>query len=198
MKRFIAISAIACILFFSACSGDSKKVIVWASGQVTISGNTITLEPGNRHTEVQVPVSGDKITFKSPDGDAEFPVAETGVYILNLKKDTVVGSYQRVGTGEGEKKISREQLKQRIDSLNQLMAGTNVNAAAKNFNIPPRQIAKITSNSNAQIIGPFLKMPSTFEGGKDHEIYKFYTNKEIIEIVDRLRPMAEEQKAEEN
>lgn len=198
MKKFLTISALACIIFLSACSGDSKKIIVWASGKVAVSGTTVTLEPGNSHTELVIPFSGEKLTVKSSDGDVELPVAEGGVYILNLKKDTLVGSYQRVGEGAGETKISKEILRQRIDSLNQLMAGTNVNATAKNFNIPPKQLKKVTTNQNAQIIGPFLKMPTSFEGGKEHEIYKFYTNKEVVEIVNRLKPLSEEPAPSEN
>ena len=198
MKKFIAISALACIIFLSACSGDSKKIIVWASGKVSVNGSTVTLDPGNSHTTLEIPFTGEKLTVKSPDGDVELPVPAGGVYILNLKKDTVVGSFVRVGEGIGETKISKEQLRQRIDSLNQLMAGTNVNATAKNFNIPPKKLTKITDNQRAEIIGPYLKTPTTFEGGVEHEIYKFYTNKEVIEIVNRLKPLSEEPAPSDN
>jgi len=76
------------------------------------------------------------------------------------------------------------------------MAGSNANATNRNFFIPPNQIAKVTANSQAQIIGPYKKVPASFEGGKEHEIYKFYTNKEMHEIVDKLSKMVDSVKSE--
>jgi hypothetical protein len=174
---------------FAACSGGSKEVIVMGSGKVTLGENSVTIEPGTRHNEVRLQVTADKITIKGFEGATEVAVPETGLYILNLKKDTLVGSYQRVVEGMGETKITQDVLKARVDSLNQLMTGANVNAANRNFFLPPGQMAKITTNTEAQVIGPYLRMPTSFEGGKDHEIYKFYTNKEVSELVEKLKPV---------
>ncbi len=178
------------MIFFTSCSGGEKQVLVMGSGKITLGENSVSIEPGTRHNEEKLRVTADKITVKGPDGDKEIPVPEAGLYVLNLKKDTIVGSYQRVGEGMGETKISKETLKQRVDSLNQLMVGANVNATARNFFLPPGQIAKVSTNTNAQVIGPYLRMPTSFEGGKEHEIYKFYTNKEVAELVQKLAPMA--------
>jgi hypothetical protein len=189
MKKLTLIVCTACIVFFSSCSGDAKKVVVMASGTITVKDNVITLDPSNRHNEQTIPVSADKLIVKSPEGEVELPVPGKGLYVLNLKKDTLVGSYQRVGAGEGEKKITREELSRRVDSLSQLMAGTNTGGSGRNFNIPPNKVAKISENAEAEIIGPFRKLPGSYEAGKEHEIYKFYTNKEVVEIINRIKPL---------
>jgi len=193
MKKMKAVAfCVITLLFITACSGGKeKKVLVMASGKVQIEGNVITLEPGTTHTENEIPVTNDKLTVKTPSGSTDFSVSESGLYILNIKKDTLVGSYQRIGTENSQQVISQENLRVRLDSLNQLMAGTNANASNKNYCIPPNQIAKVTANTGAQIIGPYKKVPGTFEGGKDHEIYKFYTNKEMQEIVGKLSKMVQ-------
>ncbi|MBC7830232.1 MAG: hypothetical protein H7122_20985 [Chitinophagaceae bacterium] len=193
MKKIQAILfAITCLYFLSACTEDQeKKVLVMASGKVQIKDNIITLDPGTTHTENEIKVTDGKLTVTSPAGSTDFSVTEPGIYILNIKNDTIVGSYQRIGTDNSQEVISQENLKTRIDSLKQLMAGSNANATNRNFSIPPNQITKISANTNAQIIGPYKKVPGSFEGGKEHEIYKFYTNKEMQEIVDKLGKMVE-------
>ena len=72
---------------------------------------------------------------------------------------------------------------ERVDSLTQLVKGQNVSAANKNYSVPPMSIAKVTGNTEAQIIGPHRRLPGSFDPSKQHEVYKFYTNKEITEII---------------
>ena len=187
MKRFQELITLCFIVLLSACAGNGKRILIMASGKVQVSNNTVKLDPGTTHTEKEMNVTGDKITVSTPSGTTDFPVPENGLYVLNLKKDTIAGSFQHTGTENHQQVISLENLKTRIDSLEQLMRGANVNAANKNYFIPPNQLVKITDNINAQVIGPYLKMPAAFESGKDHEIYKFYTNKELEEIVERLK-----------
>ena len=86
-------------------------------------------------------------------------------------------------------KLTQEDLVKKIDSLEQLMAGKNISAQSRNFCIAPGTITRISENTQAQIIGPFLKMPSSFEGGKEYEIYKFSTNKEVHELVQKLKAL---------
>jgi hypothetical protein len=196
-KLHTALLTLTILCFFSACSEKKeKKVLVMASGKVQIKDQVITLEPGTTHTENEVTATGDKLTVTTPSGSSDFSVPEAGLYILNVKKDTLIGSYQRTGTDNSQTVISQENLRSRLDSLNQLMAGINANSANRNFFIPPNQIAKVTANTAAQIIGPYKKVPGSFEGGKEHEIYKFYTNKEMHEIVDRLSKMVDSVQAE--
>jgi hypothetical protein len=177
------------IMLLTACSEGGKEVLIMGSGKITLGENSVTIEPGSGHNEQRLKVTADKITVKGFPGTEEVAVPETGLYVLNLKKDTLVGSYQRVVADAGETRITQDVLRHRVDSLNQLMAGSNVNAANRNFFLPPGQVAKITTNTDAQVIGPYLRMPTTFEGGKEHEIYKFYTNKEVLEIVQKIKPV---------
>lgn len=190
MQHFktFAIATITAALF-SSCSGGKKEVLIMGSGKLTLGDNTVTIEPGSRHNEEKLLVSADKFTVKGFEGgDKEIAVAEPGLYILNLKKDTLVGAYQRVGEGMGETKITQEVLKQRVDSLMQLTTGANISAEKRNFFLPPGAIAKLSTNNASQVIGPYVKMPTTFAGGQEHEIYKFYTNKEMQEMIAKIRP----------
>lgn len=193
MKKIqIILLKLACLYFFTACTGNQeKKVLVMASGKVQIKDNVITLEPGTTHTENEIAVTNDQLTVTTASGSADFPVPEAGLYILNIKNDTLVGSYQRIGTDNSQETISQENLRTRIDSLNQLMTGVNASNKNRNYFIPPNQLLKITANTRAQIIGPYRKVPNSFEGGKEHEIYKFYTNKEMHEIVGKLTMMVQ-------
>lgn len=198
MKRIQAILMMLTGFYLLAgCSGgQEKKVLVMASGKVQIKDNVITLEPGTTHTENEIAVTNDKVTVSTPSGSSDFPVPDAGFYILNIKNDTLVGSYQRIGTDNSQTVISQENLKTRIDSLNQLLTGRNANSTNRNYFIPPNQIAKVTANTKAQIIGPYKRVPGSFEGGKEHEIYKFYTNKEMHEIVEKLSKMVDSVKVE--
>ena len=185
------------MLFMIACSGEDKQVLIMSSGSVKISGNTITLDPSTRHNEQKISVSDDKLNIVSPNGNSEVAVNNGGgLYILNLKTDTLVGSYQRIGEQGESEKITQEDLRKRIDSLEQLTKGTNVNSEKRNFFIPPGQVSKISTNGQAQVVGPYLKMPASFESGKEHEVYKFYTNKEVYVIIDKLKPMAGKETAQ--
>jgi hypothetical protein len=189
MKQLTTFATAALFMFLGSCSGDSKEVLIMGSGKLTLGENSVTIEPGSRHNEERLKVTADKITVNGFEGVKEVAVPESGLYVLNLKKDTLVGSYQRVVEGSGETKITQDVLRTRVDSLNQLMVGSNVNPTNRNFFLPPGHAAKISTNTQAQVIGPYLKMPTTFEGGQDHEIYKFYTNKEVNEIIQKIRPV---------
>ncbi len=186
------IQLLACTLLASliiSCGGKSKKILIMASGKITVEGNTIKVEPGTRHNEELMTVQGDRISVNNGSSTTEHSVTEPGLYLLNIKNDTLVGSYKRVGTENTVTKVTQEELQQNIDSLQQLMTGANVNATNRNFCIAPGKLIMITANTNAQIIGPYLKMPASFEGGKEYEIYKFSTNKEIMEVVDKLKKL---------
>lgn len=189
MRNTGSLLIIGCIILLSACSGGGKKVLIMSSGKVQLNGNAITASSGGTHTETTLVPDGDNISVVSESGTTNFTVKEPGIYILNLKKDTVVGSYQRTGTDQSQEVITQKDLARRIDSLYLLAQGLNVDEASRNYNIPPFQLSHITNNLQAQIVGPFLKMPGSFDPSKEHEVYKFYTNKEIMEIIDKLKPM---------
>lgn len=190
MKQIVYLfSILLFIIFFSSCSGKQKKVLVMASGKVEVDGSTITLQPGTTHNESVVIPDGDSVIVVAPSGNSGFAVKESGLYLINLKKDTLVGSYQRTGTDNSQQVISEENLWQRVDSLTQLMTGQNVSEAAKNYHLPPFTISRITKNTDAQIVGPYRKLPGSFDPSKEHEVYKFYTNKEIVEIIANVKKM---------
>lgn len=187
MKKINTLFSLIAIFFLASCSGGGKKVLIMASGKVTLQGNTVTLAPGTSHTEVTYEPTGDNISIVSPSGNKEVAVKEPGLYILNLKADTIVGSYQETGTDNSQKVISEDDVWNRVDSLTKLMSGANVSAASRNYNIPPMEISRITANTDAEIIGPYRKIPGSFDPSKKHEVYKFSTNKEIKEIIDNVK-----------
>ena len=190
MKRILPVAAV--ILLLASCSGGEKKVLVMSSGKAEVNGNTITLKPGTQHNETTFVPDGDSITVIAPSQTKGFSVKNSGYYLLNLKTDTIAGAYQPVGTNNSTIVITQENLKGRLDSLYQLMRGENVSEKARNYNIPPFAIAKITDNTNAQIIGPFVKIPGSFDPSQKHEVYKFYTNREIMEILQKSSKMVEQ------
>jgi hypothetical protein len=187
MKKYIGLFISIISLSFYSCGGGGKKVVVMASGTIKAVGNTITLQPGTTHNEQTISPGSDKITVNSPSGNKEFDVKEPGLYLLNLKKDTLAGSYQKTGTDNSQIVITQENLWERVDSLTLLMKGQGVSEAKRNYSIPPMAIAKITKNTEAEIIGPYRKIPGSFDPSKEHEVYKFFTNKEIADIIEKVK-----------
>jgi hypothetical protein len=193
MKKTFFPAAVFLILL-SSCASHSKKILIFASSDIQVDNTqkNIILTDGTTHHEKELEFSGsDPVTLhiQSPAGKFSLDAKEDGLFIANLKSDTVVGSFQRIGTESGEIKITQEDLKKRIDSLNQLVLGLNQSAAKRNYFIPPGKIAKITEVTGAKVFGPYTSIPGSFDAGSVPEIYKFYTNKEIREIIDRLSKM---------
>jgi hypothetical protein len=194
MKQIL--TGLIAVIILASCSKPATKVLVMASGKVSVEGNVVTLDPGTTHNEATFETSEKSITVKGAGNDQQIAIPSNGYFILNLKKDTLVGSYQKTGTESTQEVITQESLAIRIDSLHQLMQGTNVSAEKRNFNIPPNKLVKITENLQADIIGPYLRVPGSFEAGKEYEIYKFYTNKEVREIADKLSGMLSKEEGE--
>lgn len=92
--------------------------------------------------------------------------------------------------GRHRKLLPKESLVQKIDSLQQLSQGKNVSAANRNFFILPNQATFITANAQAQVVGPYHQMRSAEKiDGKDPEIYRFYSIKEIREMITKLQAL---------
>lgn len=190
------------LALLAACGGGSeKKVLVMVKGSLTVTENTINVKEGTGYSEKEIVLKDSKpttLTAKTADDKTttiDVP-AEPGYYILSLRSDTVVGSYQQAGTeSAGGQVISQESLKQKIDSLDQLTKGANVSAANRNYLISPNQLLKVTSNTDARIFGPFRRIPAAGieppADGKELEIYKFSTNNEVRETMEKLRKMAQ-------
>jgi hypothetical protein len=112
--------------------------------------------------------------------------------VINVMNDTIIGSYQKYSDPSKTIPVmSQVELKHRIDSLQQLMEGRNVSEANKNFFILPKYAAHITSNTEAEVVGPYHQMRSAAKvDGKEPEIYRFWSIKEIREIVTKLQVLA--------
>lgn len=181
------------LLLVSSCASHSKKILIYASSDIEVDNTltNVTVGEGTTHHEKELEYSGgDPVTLaaQSPAGKFTLEAKEDGLFIINLKTDTVVGSFQHVGSDAGQTRISQEELRKRIDSLNQLVLGQNL-SAGKNYFIPPGKLVRITGSTGAKVFGPFTSVPNSFDAGSVPEIYKFYTNREVREIIDRLSKM---------
>ena len=187
MKRWLSFLGYACLLY--GCSSKGKTVIVMTSGEVALAGTTLTVNPGTRHTEqVQKYASGVmNLDIKGFPAATSAAISDNGLYVLNLKNDTLVGSLQNFAAGEANNKISQEELKKKVDSLQLLVVGQNASAANHNFFIPPGKAQLISPNTDAHVYGPYVGTPETAEANA--EIYKFYTNKQVRETIEKLSKM---------
>jgi hypothetical protein len=182
----------------SACKGHEKKVLVYASDKISVDNTqrhiTIANGDGTTHHEQELDfTTGDPVTLdvESPQGKYSVTIPDDGLYIANLKTDTVVGSRQHVGTAGGESHvISQEDLKRRLDSLNKLITDQNVSEANQNYFIAPHQAVRITTETKAKIFGPFTTIPGSFDAGSVPAIYKFYSMSEMREFIGNLQKMS--------
>jgi hypothetical protein len=201
MKFSSFVTAIAVIVFFTSCgSGDSggKKVVIFSSGKMEpdpASASTVKFEPGNRHEERELVLSGSdkKVTVKTPSGDKTYDVPEDGLYLLNLKADTVIGSVVTFGANTQRSNIGSDELDYLIDSTKKLMTGEGASDAKKTYFLVPNSIKKITTNLNANLLSPYKNIPYEVTMDKDGnapEYYKFFTNSQkreaLKELIDRL------------
>jgi hypothetical protein len=188
-----ACTLFAVVLSFTACKGHDKKVLVYASSDIQTDNTktSITVTDGTTHHEQELDFPGSgpvTLNVQSPLGKSALTATEDGLYIANLKNDTVIGSYQHVGS-DNAARITQDALKQKLDSLQKLLLGQNVSDANRNYFILPGKIVKITSETRAKVFGPFTTIPGSFDAGSVPEIYKFYSIKEIREIVSNLQKM---------
>jgi hypothetical protein len=187
------------VMCFAACSpGVVKKVKIMSSGKIQVdeATKTITLEPGTQHNEAELTLAEkDKgVTVKSPEGDKSYEVPDAGMYILNIKNDTLIGHQVNFGNAGAPTSITTEQLEHIIDSTQQLINGQNASDANKTYFIVPKTIKKLTTNLNAQLINPYTNVPgsvSVDKDGKAPEIYQFSTAKQervsLNELIVRMK-----------
>src|SRR5258708_22650195 len=103
MQRISGFLLIAVLLSFSACKSHDKKILLYASGNIQTdnSHTNITVADGTTHHEQELDFPGSEpvtLNVQSPQGKFSLNAAEDGLYIANLKNDTVIGSYQQLGT----------------------------------------------------------------------------------------------------
>jgi hypothetical protein len=196
MQKISGFLLLAIIVCFSACKGHQKKVLVYASDKITVDNNqqhiTVANGDGTTHHEQELDFTGgDPVTLdvETPQGKYTISIPDDGLYIANIKSDTVVGSKQHVGTEGGEAKITQDVLKQKLDSLQKLTMDQNVTEANQNFFIPPGKAVRLTTEVNAKVFGPFTTIPGSFDAGSVPAIYKFYSMKEMRAIIANLQKM---------
>ena len=188
--------AIAVVFGFTACKGHEKKILVYASSDIQTDNTktNITVTDGTTHHEQELVFTGsDPVTLNvtSPQGKLTLSATDDGLYIANLKNDTVIGSFQHVGADNGSSRISQDALKQKLDSLQKLVQGQNVSDANRNYFIAPGKIVKITPQIQAKVFGPFTTIPGSFDAGSVPEVYKFYSIKEVREIIANMEKMVD-------
>lgn len=189
---FLFIAAAAC----TSCK--DKKVIVFSKGPAKINTDAKTISAGDEgsHEDATVTVSGGgKTSFElsSPAGKTSVDLEGDGVFVINVKNDTLIGSYQSYGNpAESGHYFSQDDVKRSLDSLKQLVQGKNISEANRNFFLLPNHAARITGNKDAVIISPFHQL-TTLEkvDGKEPEVYQFFSIGEIRENIEKLQKMTE-------
>ncbi|HET7003080.1 MAG TPA: hypothetical protein VFI33_17270 [Puia sp.] len=192
MKKLSGLLLVA-LLFLGACSSHQKKVLLYADSKIQVdeSKKNISVEDGTTQVEQELDFNtGDPVVLNitGPKGKYTLEVKEDGLFLANLKNDTVVGSMQHVGESR-HTRITHQELQLQLDSLNKLIKGENISASAKNYFIPPGQVVKISNLTNAKIFGPYQPVPSAFDASSVPEIYKFYSLSEEKEIIAKLTEM---------
>jgi hypothetical protein len=191
MKNLSIIAFCLFVICFAGCSGGGyKKIVVFASGKLTVTDKTIKVEPGFTHNEQELFFKEDKITLVVQGaGDKTFDLTDNGVYLLNLQTDTLIGGVVNYGATGPPASITVEALDHIIDSTQQLMTGVNASDAKRTFFIPPFTIKKITEKDNARLIGSFKGIPYKVEednAGNIPEVFKFFTTKQKRETLNEL------------
>lgn len=193
MQKNSAFLLLVVLVGFTACKGHEKKILVYANSDIQVDNTKthITVTDGGPHHEQELDFTGgDPVTLdiQSPSGKLSLSAPDDGLYILNLKTDTVVGSKQHVGA-EGGGMITQDALAQKLDSLKKLVADQNVSDANQNYFILPGKMARITPETQAKVFGPFTTVPGGFDAGSVPAIYKFYSMTEMREIIANLQKM---------
>ncbi|HEY4154670.1 MAG TPA: hypothetical protein VGM24_04565 [Puia sp.] len=191
-KSFALLLSIA--FLFSACKSHNKKILVYANSNIQVddSQKNIIVKDGTTHVEKELNFSGSDpvvLNIQGPTGKYTLEAKEDGLYIANLKTDTVVGSLQHTGE-TAHTRLTQDQLKANLDSLNKLIRDENVSATSKNYYIAPGKMVRLSEFTKAKVFGPFTSIPSSFDAGSVPEIYKFYNLSEVRDIIAKLTEMS--------
>lgn len=196
MKKLRIISAYCIALFFIACSGgankNEKRVMIMASGKITVTDKTVEVDPSLTHNEQSVVFTDDKLalTVKSTAGTSKtFDLTENGVYLLNLQTDTLIGGIVNYGSIGMPGSISAEEMDHIIDSTQKLMLGQNTNDTKGPYFISPFNIKKISAKSNTKVVGSFKGIPYKNEPDSDGnlpDVIKFFSVKQKRETLKDL------------
>jgi hypothetical protein len=192
MKKLLTVASFASLV---ACNSTSSKLFIVSNGSLDNSSTAkdIKIKEGTSYVEKEYTVTEKNIKATVGSSSSSTSLDGDGYFLWNLKKDTLVGAKQNVGSAErGTVTITQEMLQQKIDSLVALTENRNVNAKNNNFFVLPGQSVKLTSSSNVYIAGPFHSLPRQLDETKYNastEVFKFYTVKELREEIERLKGM---------
>jgi hypothetical protein len=196
MKKLRILPAYCIALFCMACSGSAnkneKRIMIMASGKITVTDKTIEVAPSLTHNEQPAIFTDDKLalTVKSTAGTTKtFDLTENGVYLLNLQTDTLIGGIVNYGAMGMPGSISAEEMDHIIDSTQKLMQGLNVNDAKGPYFIVPFNIKKISAKSNTKVVGSFKGIPYKNEADSDGnlpDVIKFFSVKQKRETLKDL------------
>jgi hypothetical protein len=192
MQKIHSFLFLTILVSLTACKSHEKKILVYSSSDIQVddSKQHITVSDGSTHHEQELDfTTGDPVTLdiQSPMGKMSVSATDDGLYILNLKNDTVIGSLRHVGADNGVPHYTQDQLQHIIDSVQQLMVGRNVSEANRNYFIAPGKLVKISAETKAKVFGPYTSIPGSFDAGSVPEIYKFYTVPEERENIAKLK-----------
>lgn len=191
MKQLTA--CLSAIVLLASCSEGKKKVIIISEGTANVNTDDRTITTSGRgHEEKTVMFYGDgsmDLKVTSPAGNATVTLADNGVYFLNTKKDTIVGSFVNyTAPKKSTKTISDAEMQQNIDSLELILSGKV--QTGKTYFILPNQAVKITANDGATIITPYHQMTSIeVKPGETPEVYRFYPISETRATLEKLKGM---------
>lgn len=191
------LTAIAAIVLLASCATTPKKVIVISEGTANVNTDNRTISVAGKGHEEKTVLFHDEgkveLQLTTPEGTATVPVEQGGVYILNAKTDTIVGSFVNyTAPKKSVDMISQDEMLANIDSLQQILSG-KVSAEKKTFYILPRQAVLISTNPDATVITPFHQMTSiAVKKGETPEVYRFYPISEVRATLEKLKVMAGE------
>jgi hypothetical protein len=185
---------LATLILLVACTSHHKKILIYANSKIEVdeTQKNITVQDGTTQVEKELDFSSSGpvvLNITSPGGKYSLEASEDGYWLANIGTDTVVGSLQHTGSTK-QTRITQDQLKLQLDSLNKLVKNENVSSAAENYFISPGKIGKISTVTNVKIFGPFTPIPSAFDASTVSEVYKFYDISEVHTIINKLTEMS--------
>lgn len=177
----------------SSCSNNRLVILSKGAPEINEKSGTITGKDGAGHEETSLSTSRSDWKLESPAGKGTVDLKEKGLYVLNVKNDTIIGSFQNYVAAENVGQVvSQETVIKKLDSLRLLVEAKNISAANRNFYILPNSAALITTNIEAEIVGPYHKMTSAYaKDGAAPEVYRFYSIREIRETIGKLEVLTQ-------
>lgn len=161
--------------------------------EINAEAGTIIGKDGAGHEETSMSTGREDWKLESPAGKGTVDLKEKGLYVVNVKNDTIIGSFQNYVAAENAGQVvSQETVIKKLDSLRLLVEAKNISAANRNFYILPNTAALITTNIEAEIVGPYHKMTSAYaKDGAAPEVYRFYSIREIRETIGKLEVLTQ-------